>query len=65
MPKFLLDFSDDKEWTGKWLVLDNAGKELCKVTAKTYDAALNKARNRPETAGIPFMVIKEEKPKDG
>lgn len=55
-----LDFSVPKEWTGWWLVY--AGDVLlCRVKAKTYDAALNKARNRPETAGKVFTVVPEER----
>jgi hypothetical protein len=59
MPE-VIDFSVPKEWTGWWLVL-NGSVLLCKVKAKSYDAALNKARNRPETAGLAFTVVPEER----
>lgn len=54
------DFSVPKEWKGWWRVLDSRGTLLCRVEARNYDAALLKARNRPETRGKAFAVVPEE-----
>jgi len=54
------DFSVPKNWKGWWWVLGVDRVLLCRVKAKNYDAAVLKARNRPETAGKSFMVIPEE-----
>lgn len=59
MPE-VLDFSVPKEWKGWWRVLDADGVLLCRVQARNYDAAVLKARNRPETAGKAFLVTPEE-----
>lgn len=59
MPK-VLDFSVPKEWKGWWRVLGPDGTLLCRVKARNYDAAVLKARNRPETVGTAFVVIPEE-----
>jgi hypothetical protein len=57
----VVDFSAPKRWTGWWLVIGEKGVLLCRVRARNYDAALNKARNRKETAGAAFTVVPEEK----
>lgn len=59
MPE-VLDFTVPKRWSGWWRVLDADGVLLCRVKAKDYDAALNKARNRAETRGKVFGVVPEE-----
>lgn len=56
MPKEI-DFSEPEQCSDVWAVTDANGKEVCRVSARGYDAALLKARNHRSTEGLTVITV--------
>jgi hypothetical protein len=56
-----IDFSEPEQHSNVWAVTDANGKEVCRVRAKGYDAALLKARNHRSTEGLVVITVTEVK----